>query len=357
MPDQRKFAASTSITRSSATAARLSRCSRAAGAPARRCARSRRRSPRPATASSSTTGAIPAPPASQSRASSENDEWAEDLHELLGRLDALPAFIGGSSSGCRLAMILALRRPEDVRGLLLWRVTGGAHAAERLTNQYYTSHIEAAQQGGMAAVCRLDHWTEVIGVNPKARDALMGMDPQDFIARMTRWRTSFLAGTEHPVIGLSPAELRGMTMPACIAPGSDPVHPRTAGQAAHRLMPNAEYHQVRDRRPPGHRDRLRRLGQEGRPARGDLHRLHPPPAPLAVTAILIQKVPAQAGTHFSAGRVPAEWIPACAGIMYGEPARRRRRPAARGTRPAPARWRRGGARPSTRSRRDRSAAA
>lgn len=175
---------------------------------------------------------------------SENEEWAEDLHELLQKIDALPAFIGGSSSGCRLALVLALRRPEDVRGLLLWRVTGGAHAAERLTNQYYTSHIEAAQQGGMAAVCRLDHWTEVIGVNPKARDALMGLDPQDFIGRMTRWRKSFLAGTEHPVIGLSPAELRGMTMPACIAPGSDPVHPRVAGQAAHRLLPNAEYHQV-----------------------------------------------------------------------------------------------------------------
>src|SRR5439155_1443338 len=46
---------------------------------------------------------------------SENDEWVEDLHELLAGLDALPAYIGGSSSGCRLAVILALRRPEDVR--------------------------------------------------------------------------------------------------------------------------------------------------------------------------------------------------------------------------------------------------
>src|SRR6266705_4254701 len=73
---------------------------------------------------------------------SENDEWAEDLHELLARLDALPAHIGGSSSGCRLAMILALRRPEDVRGLLLWRVTGGAPGAERLTNHYFPSPIE-----------------------------------------------------------------------------------------------------------------------------------------------------------------------------------------------------------------------
>ena len=175
---------------------------------------------------------------------SENEEWAEDLHELLARLDALPAYIGGSSSGCRLAMILALRRPEDVRGLLLWRVTGGAHAAERLTNQYYTSHIEAAEKGGMAAVCAMEHWREVIKTNPASRARLMALESKDFIARMVEWRRSFRAGADHPVIGLSPAELRGMTMPACIAPGSDPVHPRQAGEAAHRLMPNAEYHQV-----------------------------------------------------------------------------------------------------------------
>ena len=175
---------------------------------------------------------------------SENDEWAEDLHELLGRLDALPAFIGGSSSGCRLAMILALRRPEDVRGLLLWRVTGGAYAAERLTNQYYTSHIEAAKQGGMEAVCALEHWSEVIKVNPAARAKLMAFDPQDFIAHMERWRRSFLAGADYPVIGLSPAQLCSMTMPICIAPGNDRVHPRLPGQVAHRLMPNAEYHEV-----------------------------------------------------------------------------------------------------------------
>ena len=175
---------------------------------------------------------------------SENEEWAEDLHELLAGLDALPAYIGGSSSGCRLAMILALRRPTDVRSLLLWRVTGGAFAAERLTNQYYTSHIEAAERGGMAAVCSLEHWSEVIAANPASRAKLMAMEPQDFITRMVRWRRSFQAGAEHPVIGLSPAELRSMTMPTCIAPGSDPVHPRIAGQAAHRLMPNAEYHPV-----------------------------------------------------------------------------------------------------------------
>ncbi len=175
---------------------------------------------------------------------SENDVWADDLHALLAQLDALPAYIGGSSSGCRLAMILALRHPEAVRGLLLWRVTGGEHAAVHLANQYYTSHLEAAQKGGMAAVCAMEHWSEVIAANPKSRDTLMKMEPADFISRMERWRRSFNAGAEHPVIGLSPAELRGMAMPACIVPGKDPVHPLPAGQAAHRLMPNAEYVEV-----------------------------------------------------------------------------------------------------------------
>jgi pimeloyl-ACP methyl ester carboxylesterase len=50
---------------------------------------------------------------------SENEIWAEDLRALLSQLDALPAYIGGSSSGCRLALLMALRHPVDVRGLLL----------------------------------------------------------------------------------------------------------------------------------------------------------------------------------------------------------------------------------------------
>jgi len=175
---------------------------------------------------------------------SENDVWSEDLHELLGKLDALPAYIGGSSSGCRLAMILALRHPEDVRGLLLWRVTGGQHAARHLSNQYYTSHIEAAKSGGMAAVCAMEHWSEVIKANPASRDRLLAMNPQDFINRMTRWRESFDAGSDHAVTGLSPADLRSITVPACIIPGNDRVHPRNPGQVAHRLMPNSEYREV-----------------------------------------------------------------------------------------------------------------
>jgi pimeloyl-ACP methyl ester carboxylesterase len=175
---------------------------------------------------------------------SENEIWAEDLRELLQHLDALPAFIGGSSSGCRLALLLALRHPAAVRGLLLWRVTGGAYAAERLVANYYTQFIEMAQAGGMAAVCQSEHFGDVIKANPVNRARLMAMDAKDFVAVMERWRRAFNEGADHPVIGLSPAELRSMTMPACIVPGNDRVHPRLPAQIAHRLLPNSEYHEV-----------------------------------------------------------------------------------------------------------------
>jgi hypothetical protein len=70
------------------------------------------------------------------------------------------------------------------------------------------------------------------------------MGVERFVGVMNEWRRSFNEGADHPVIGVSPAELRSMTMPACIVPGNDRTHPREPGQIAHRLMPNAEYHEV-----------------------------------------------------------------------------------------------------------------
>jgi pimeloyl-ACP methyl ester carboxylesterase len=175
---------------------------------------------------------------------SENEIWADDLAALLTKLDAAPAFVGGSSSGCRLALLFALRHPASVRGLLLWRVTGGPYAAQRLVQQYYTQYIEAAERGGMDAVCCTEHFAEVIAANPASRARLLALDTGEFIAVMRRWRDAFNQGADYPVIGLSPAQLRSLTVPACIVPGNDCVHPRLPGQACHRLMPNAEYREV-----------------------------------------------------------------------------------------------------------------
>jgi pimeloyl-ACP methyl ester carboxylesterase len=105
---------------------------------------------------------------------SEYEIWADDLHELLVQLKALPVIVGGSSSGCRLSVLFALKYPQAVRALLLWRVTGGAFAGARLTENYYSKYIRAAQEGGMDAVCALDHFQERIAARPQNRDDLDG---------------------------------------------------------------------------------------------------------------------------------------------------------------------------------------
>ena len=138
---------------------------------------------------------------------SEYEIWADDVHALLNRLDALPVIMGGSSSGCRTSLLLALRHPEAVRALLLWRITGGRFACERLAEEYYGQFIKAAEAGGMAAVCAMEHWRERITARPANRDNLMQMDPSQFINVMTRWREYFLKGVELPVIGATEAEL------------------------------------------------------------------------------------------------------------------------------------------------------
>ena len=177
-------------------------------------------------------------------ADSEYEIWADDLHELLSQFGALPVFVGGSSSGCRTSLLFALRHPEAIRGLMLWRVTGGRFAAERLAEQYYGVNITAAERGGMAAVCETEHFRERIEARPENRDVLMKMAPARFIAVMSDWREYFIRGAELPVIGATEEELKSITAPACIVPGNDKTHPRHVGENLSRLLPHGEVHHL-----------------------------------------------------------------------------------------------------------------
>ena len=104
---------------------------------------------------------------------SEYEVWADDLDALLKQFDMAPAIIGGSSSGARLALTFALRHPQSVRALTLWRVTGGGFAVKRLAERYYDQYIRLAGEGGMAAVCAEEHFAELHpqpAVQPRAAD-------------------------------------------------------------------------------------------------------------------------------------------------------------------------------------------
>lgn len=173
-------------------------------------------------------------------ANSEYEQWADDLHALLGELGALPVILGGSSSGCRTSILFCLRHPGSVRAMLLWRVTGGAYASERLAFNYYTRFIEAARAGGMAAVAETEHFAEIVDANPANRGRLMAMEVETFVAAMERWRRYFLEGADLPVIGATDADLASIGVPVVVIPGCDWIHPMETGRRAQRLMPDAE---------------------------------------------------------------------------------------------------------------------
>ena len=173
---------------------------------------------------------------------SEHEVWADDLHALAKLLGALPIYVGGSSAGARLAILFAIRHPDALRGLLLWRVTGGQEAVDRLAENYYGQFIKIAGTGGMPAVCASEHFSECIKARPSNRERLLTTDVGQFIQVMTTWRERFLQSASLPIVGASEADLNAIKAPACLIAGNDVIHtPATARKAA-RLIPNSELH-------------------------------------------------------------------------------------------------------------------
>ena len=173
---------------------------------------------------------------------SEQEIWADELAALLRQLDLAPAYLGGWSAGCRVALLTAIRHPELVRGLLLGWVTGGQDAAQRLAHEYYGQFIEAAEDGGMEAVAKTPFFSDRIKANPGNEQRLLSMNPAQFIDTMRRWERYFSEAGDLPVIGATEAELAAIQAPTCIVAGDDAVHPTKAAGALHRILPDSEYH-------------------------------------------------------------------------------------------------------------------
>jgi pimeloyl-ACP methyl ester carboxylesterase len=169
----------------------------------------------------------------------EEEIWTDDLYELLGRLEARPAVVGGASSGARTSIITYLRHPDAVRALFLMRLTGGEFAAGRLPEMYYGQFIRAAREGGMAAICATEQYQERIAANPSNRERLMRMDPKRYIEVMSNWLAIFTRGPVAPMYGVTEAQLRSVGVPSIVVPGNDKTHSMSCGRAIQRLIPGS----------------------------------------------------------------------------------------------------------------------
>ena len=175
---------------------------------------------------------------------SEYEIWADDLHALLASRGMLPAVIGGGSSGARLALVFAMKYRQDVRALLLARLTGGKFAVDRLIEKYYDQYLRVVESGGMVAVAETEHFAEAIRNRPANRARLLAVPPQDFAVCMKAWRAHLLAGADDPLIGTSEADLRSIRIPTCVIPGNDLTHPSRLGGVVAGLMPDCELDRV-----------------------------------------------------------------------------------------------------------------
>jgi quercetin dioxygenase-like cupin family protein len=152
-------------------------------------------------------------------------------------------YVGGSSAGARLAILYAIRHPDGVRGLLLWRLTGGQEAVDKLSESYYGQYIELAAQGGMQAVADSEHFAASVTARPSNRERLLATNVDEFIKVMTAWRDRFLQSATLPIVGATEADLSAIRAPACLIAGNDVIHtPVTASKAA-RLIPDSELHE------------------------------------------------------------------------------------------------------------------
>lgn len=170
----------------------------------------------------------------------EHEIWADDLAALLRQLDAIPAWVGGISAGCRVSLRVAIQHPEVAKGLLLWWVTGGAFAAERLGEMYYDQFIRVAEQEGMVGLLQTPFFAERVAQNPSNRERLLAISPQVFIAVMRNWRKAF--NDETVVLGASDEQLRAIQVPTVIVPGNDDTHPLRVAEHLHRLWPHATFY-------------------------------------------------------------------------------------------------------------------
>jgi pimeloyl-ACP methyl ester carboxylesterase len=162
--------------------------------------------------------------------------WADDLAAILRQLDLAPAYLAGASAGARVSYLAAIRHPEVVAGLALWCLTGGPYACQVLGFEYHTPYINAALQGGMAAVAETPFFRERIAANPANRARLLSTPPDQFIAALRNWNTSFYYRPDSPVMSATADDLRTITCPTLVVEGNDDIHTTEAARRLHELV-------------------------------------------------------------------------------------------------------------------------
>ena len=172
---------------------------------------------------------------------SESENQAEALAGLIRALDLGPMVIAGGSGGSRVSMLAASRYPELCSHLALWWISGDPIGLMQLATYYCGEAATLASRGGMAAVLQATSWAENLAQNPRAKEAILSLDPDKFIAVMQRWAAAYVPSDISPVPGMKPVDFARLTMPTIVfrSHPSDLSHTEATSLWVHRLIPQS----------------------------------------------------------------------------------------------------------------------
>jgi len=172
---------------------------------------------------------------------SESENQADALAGLIRALKLGPTVIAGGSGGSRVSMLAAARNPDICSHLALWWISGDPIGLMQLATYYCGEAAGLASVGGMEAVMEATSWAENFAKNPKAKETIRKMDPDQFIAVMQRWAAAYVPSDISPVPGMRPRDFAQLSMPVLVfrSGKSDLSHTRETSEWVHRLVPHS----------------------------------------------------------------------------------------------------------------------
>ena len=187
----------------------------------------------------------------------ESFQNADTLAGLIKALGLAPVLAFGVSGGSREALLLAIRHPEVVAGVMCQWLSGGGIGIATLPISYNMNPAIAASTGGMAAVADMPEFAVQIAGNPGNRDRLLAWDPEEFVLKMRAWADWFFCAPGQPISCTREGDLEGIKCPVLILRSgkSDIHHTRETSEAVAAMIPGAELQEP----PWGDREWMDRL--------------------------------------------------------------------------------------------------
>lgn len=170
---------------------------------------------------------------------SESHLCADTLAGLIKILELNSVILAGASGGARISLLTAIKYPNQVDGLFLWWITGGAAGLSALAHYGYGESVVTAVIGGMDAVSKMPAWNEQLERNSGNRERLLKQPVSKFIETMQQWGWSCLPTEDSPVPGILASELACLNTPTAIIQNSrlDPYHTFETSKKLVELMP------------------------------------------------------------------------------------------------------------------------